>query len=195
MISIFFLYPHLLSVIYAFIWLKTQLYLFCSIYEEGYKRWSNEYGSIHAPQIYRGMFYNCHNLILSLYLLFLSRVSGLPSCVSGQGYKIGPMRLCVCLSVSTLLTEPFDVRTQNLVGGLTMTISWTSSMVKVIGQRSKVKVVIFKIVIFLLFLMEIAQSHFVMTPNVTWRYGVPSWHPFPDRSGVYRQYSFSVAAV
>ncbi len=28
-----------------------------------------------------------------------------PSRVSGQGYKIGLVRLCVCLSVSTLLAE------------------------------------------------------------------------------------------
>ena len=43
----------------------------------------------------------------------------------------------VCLSVSALTAEPFDVRSRNLVQGLTLIISWMSSMVKVIGQRSR----------------------------------------------------------
>ncbi len=43
----------------------------------------------------------------------------------------------VCLSVSALTAEPFSVRSRNLVQGLTLIISWTSSKVKVIGQRSR----------------------------------------------------------
>ncbi len=65
----------------------------------------------------------------------------IPSRVSGRGYKIGPVCLsvcvCVCASVSSLTAEPFDVRTRNLVQALTLTISWMSSKVKVIGQRSR----------------------------------------------------------
>ncbi len=44
--------------------------------------------------------------------------------------------LCVGLLASSLLAEPFDIQTKNLVKGLTLTISWMSSKVKVIGQRS-----------------------------------------------------------
>ena len=42
----------------------------------------------------------------------------------------------VCLLVSALPAEPFDIPTQNLVEGLTLTISQTTLKVKVIGQRS-----------------------------------------------------------
>ena len=53
--------------------------------------------------------------------------------------------VCVsmCLLVSAIPSEPFDVQTQNLVEGFTLTISLTltisrmSSKVKVIGQRSR----------------------------------------------------------
>ncbi len=45
----------------------------------------------------------------------------------------------MCLSVSTLTAEPFDVRTQNLIETLTMTIS---------RMRLKVKVARLKNVIF-----------------------------------------------
>ena len=47
------------------------------------------------------------------------------------------MCLCVCLFVGTLTAEPFDISSQNLVYGLTLMISRTSLMVKVIGQRSR----------------------------------------------------------
>ena len=43
----------------------------------------------------------------------------------------------VCLSVSGLTAEPFDIQTQNLVEALTLIISRISSKVKVIGQRSR----------------------------------------------------------
>ncbi len=65
-----------------------------------------------------------------------------PSRVSGRGYQIGAICLsvcrcvCVCASVSSLTSEPFDLRTQNLVHALTMMISQMSSKVKVIGLRS-----------------------------------------------------------
>ncbi len=35
------------------------------------------------------------------------------------------------------MTEPFDLGSRNLVQGLTLMISWTRVMVKVIGQRSR----------------------------------------------------------
>ncbi len=60
-----------------------------------------------------------------------------PSLVSGRGYKISPVCLCVCLLVSALTAEPFDIRTQNLVEALTLIISRMSFEVKVIGQRSR----------------------------------------------------------
>ncbi len=64
-----------------------------------------------------------------------------PSRVSGRGYKMGPVCVCVCvrvrLLVSALTDEPIDVQTQNSAEELTLTISRTSSKVKVIGQRSR----------------------------------------------------------
>ena len=45
--------------------------------------------------------------------------------------------LFVCLSVSTLTGEPFNVWPRYLVQGLTLMTSWTCFMVKVIGQRSR----------------------------------------------------------
>ncbi len=66
--------------------------------------------------------------------LFTSRISGL-------GYKNCPVHLCVCLSaclfVIVLMAELFDIWSQNLVQGLTLMISWTSLMVKAMGQRSR----------------------------------------------------------
>ncbi len=59
--------------------------------------------------------------------LFTSRVSG-------RGYKNGAVCVCVCQSVSTLTAELFDVRSPNLVQGLILITSRTSSMVKVKGQ-------------------------------------------------------------
>ncbi len=51
--------------------------------------------------------------------------------------------VCVCvsvsLSVSALTAEPFEVWSRYLVQGLTMMTSWTSSMVKVLGQSHQVK--------------------------------------------------------
>ncbi len=38
-------------------------------------------------------------------MIFTSRISS-------RGNRIGPVRLCVCVSVSTLATEPLDLRTQ-----------------------------------------------------------------------------------
>ncbi len=43
------------------------------------------------------------------------RTCFIPSRVSGRGYKIGPVCLSVCLLVSSLTAEPFDVWTQDLV--------------------------------------------------------------------------------
>ena len=61
-----------------------------------------------------------------------------PPASAVEGIKSIPcMRLCVYLSVSALLAELFDIQTQNLVDGLTLTISRMSPKVKVIVQRSR----------------------------------------------------------
>ncbi len=61
--------------------------------------------------------------------------------VSGRGYKNGAVCVCVCVcvcaSVSALTADPFDIWSRNLVQGLTLMTSWTSLLVKVIGQRSR----------------------------------------------------------
>ena len=76
----------------------------------------------------------------------------IPSRVSGRGYKIGPfcvsVYLCDCQLVNALTAELFDVGTRNLLWGLNLAISQTNSMVKIIGQGSKVaklKNVIFEV--------------------------------------------------
>ena len=61
------------------------------------------------------------------------------------------MCVCVCLFVSALTADPFDLWSQNLVHGLTLIISWMSSKVKVIRQRSRSRV---KNVISRVFLFE-----------------------------------------
>ncbi len=61
-----------------------------------------------------------------------------PPASAVEGIKSVPcVCVCVCSSVSALPAEPLKIRTQNLVEGLTLTISWISSKVKVIGQRSR----------------------------------------------------------
>ena len=60
-----------------------------------------------------------------------------PSRVSCRGYKIGPVCVSVCLLVSALTVEPFELQTWNLAETLSLIISRTSSKVKVIGQRSR----------------------------------------------------------
>ncbi len=60
-----------------------------------------------------------------------------PSRVSGRGYKIGPVCLCVCQLVSSLTAEPFNLGSRNWAQRLTLMIPWPSLMVKVIGQRSR----------------------------------------------------------
>ena len=45
----------------------------------------------------------------------------------------------VCLFVSALTAEPFDIWSRDLVQGLTLIISRTSLLVKVIGQGHEVK--------------------------------------------------------
>ena len=62
-----------------------------------------------------------------------------PGWCTMQAFQSG----CVCVSVrpcvNTLTAEAFDIWLQNLVQGLTMNISWTSSLVKVKGQCHQVK--------------------------------------------------------
>ncbi len=70
----------------------------------------------------------------------LGRVSLVfPSCVSGRGYGIGPVRVCMCLSVSTLMAEQFDMQTQNSVRALTLIMSRMRLKVKVKGQGRQVE--------------------------------------------------------
>ena len=57
--------------------------------------------------------------------------------ISGRGNRIGPVCVSVCQLVSTVMAEPFEVRTPNLVQVLTLMISKSNLMVKVIGQRSR----------------------------------------------------------
>ena len=56
--------------------------------------------------------------------------------VISWGYKNGPVRLCVCLFASTLTAKLLG---SQKVQGLTLMISWTSSVVKVKGQGHRVK--------------------------------------------------------
>ncbi len=58
----------------------------------------------------------------------------LPPVVIGWGYRNGAVRLCVCicLPISALTAELFDVLSRYLVQGLTLMISWMSLMVKAI---------------------------------------------------------------
>ncbi len=44
---------------------------------------------------------------------FIHQYIIIPSRVSGRGYKIGPVCVCVCQLVSTLTAELFDLRMQN----------------------------------------------------------------------------------
>ncbi len=61
--------------------------------------------------------------------------------VSGRGYRNGPVCVsvcvCVCQCVNTLMPEALNLWSRNLVQGLTLMISRRSSMVTVIGQRSR----------------------------------------------------------
>ncbi len=55
-----------------------------------------------------------------------------PPASAVKGIKSVPS---VCVSVSALMAEPFDIQTRNLVEALTLIISQMSLNVKVIGQR------------------------------------------------------------
>ncbi len=70
----------------------------------------------------------------------------IPSCISSQGYGIGPVCVCVrvCLSVSPLTAEPFDLKTQN-GGGIDL--DNISDEFEGQGHRSKFKVTRLKNVI------------------------------------------------
>ncbi len=64
------------------------------------------------------------------------QVASLPPVSAVKVIKTEPS-VCVCPSVSTLMAEPFDTRSWNLVQKLTLILSSTSLMVKVMGQRSR----------------------------------------------------------
>ena len=51
--------------------------------------------------------------------------------------------LCVCQCGKIITAELFNIRSQNLVPGLTLMKSWTSLMVKVIGHGHPVENVFF----------------------------------------------------
>ena len=61
-----------------------------------------------------------------------------PPASSVEGIKSVPsVCLPVCVYLCTLLAEPFEIRAQNVVDGLTLTISQLRSKLKVIGQSSR----------------------------------------------------------
>ncbi len=110
----------------------------------------------------------------------------------------------VCLSVSALTAETFDIQTRNLVEALTLIISQMSLKVKVIGQRSRSPG--WKNMISEVSAGWITQSQFVITPDVMWRHGMTSydvtwrhgtaswchgmtsWHPLTtDKEGTSRE--------
>ncbi len=89
--------------------------------------------------------------------------------------------LCGCPCVSTLRAEPFDVWSQNLVQALTLVISWTSLMGKVIGQGHQVKKRYFHgLLIWVNRYQTLAYGvaswrHVMAWYDVTWRCGMASW--------------------
>ncbi len=74
------------------------------------------------------------------YIIFTSRVSG-------RGNIIGPVCVCVCLSVCILMAKPFDLRPWFLACWLTLTPGRMGLKVKVIGQRSRsnIKIVFYSL--------------------------------------------------
>ena len=76
---------------------------------------------------------------LSLYNLVISVPDPfLPPASAVEVIKTEPsVCVSVCVSVSVLTAEPFDIRSRNLVQGLTLIIPWRSLKVKVIGHRSR----------------------------------------------------------
>ena len=81
--------------------------------------------------------------------------------------------LSVCLFVSALTAEPFDIGSRNLAQGLTVMISWTSSMVKVKGQGHQVKKRDF--LDFVIWVSRCqTQAYGVTKDSII--YGVTSWH-------------------
>ena len=89
--------------------------------------WVHEYTYVRNQLlVWEDAIYNSSMLVMFVCGIITSRVSG-------RGYKNG----AVCLSVSTLTAEPFGVGSWNLVQGLTLIISLTSSTVKVKGRRSR----------------------------------------------------------
>ena len=67
-----------------------------------------------------------------------SQNSLFPPVSAVEGIKSVPsVCVCVCLLVSALPAEPFNMRTQNLQELLTLTTTRMSLKVKVIGQRSR----------------------------------------------------------
>ncbi len=91
------------------------------------------------------------------------------------------LSLCVCVCICVFVCQHshgWTVYVTDLKFGRNIAFDNISSKFEGQGHRSKVKVAILKNVIFRLFLMVwpmyIAQSHFVMAPDVMWRHGMTS---------------------
>ncbi len=82
-----------------------------------------------------------------------SRTDIFPSRVSGRGYKIGPVCVFVCLSVIQR-SHGQTVWDRNLKFGVRFDLDNISYEFEGQGHRSKVKVVMFKNVIFRLFMLR-----------------------------------------
>ena len=100
--------------------------------------------------------------------------------VSGRDYKNGLVRLSVCLSVclfvSALTADSFDVRSWNLVQALTLMIPYNYKL-DCQGHRSKLKVTGSKNMISKFFLFEWAYAKpypMVWHHDVMWRHGLTS---------------------
>ena len=88
----------------------------------------------------------------------------------------------MCLCVGTLTAEPFEISSRYLVQGLTLIISWTSSMVKVKGRQVKksyfhdflVWVPGYKTLAYGVMLCYVTSWHDVMTSRdvMAWRHAI-----------------------
>ena len=119
------------------------------------------------------------------------------------------VRLCVCPSVSTLMTEPFDVQTRNLTSWLAWTISRSGLMAKVIGQGHQVRKCDFQQFYWLFFRFErhdtkpwpiiwcqdVLQCHSLTSCGVTkWCHLVKRTFKMPDTGGAWtlRRFHFTL---
>ena len=109
-----------------------------------------------------------------LFLILHKVVYIVPSRVSGRGYKIGPVCVSVCLSVS-LRSHGWTVWHADPKFGRGLDLDNISDEFEDQGHRSKVKVARLKNVIFEVSDGWITQNQFVMTPDVMWHHVTTSW--------------------